>query len=119
MYSDIKEINTTKIAMTNIAIINIETNSKDSADARLRKIRYRSWHRGCKETDEVLGNFADSALHELQGEAELDLYEELLDEQDVNIWDWLTDKSMLCDGKYNVLKQRLLVFAKYSAHEAT
>ena len=96
------------------AIMNDNIGSKDSDDVRLRRIRYRSWHRGCKETDEVLGNFADKALHELRGNAELDLYEELLDEQDVNIWDWLTDKTSLADGKYDALKQRLLVFAKYN-----
>jgi antitoxin CptB len=91
-----------------------DINSKDSENVRLRRIRYRSWHRGCKETDEVLGNFADKALGSLKSEIELDLYEKLLDEQDVNIWDWLTDKTQLADGKYDCLKERLLVFAKAS-----
>lgn len=87
-------------------------NAKDSDDVRLRRIRYRSWHRGCKETDEVLGNFADKALYQLDSDTELDLYEELLDEQDANIWDWLTNKIDLANGKYESLKQRLLIFAK-------
>jgi antitoxin CptB len=89
-----------------------EDTVRDSTNVRLRRIRYRSWHRGCKETDEILGNFADKALRSLKTAAELDLYEALLEEQDINIWNWLTDKTALADGKYEPLKERLLVFAK-------
>jgi antitoxin CptB len=56
---------------------------------RLKRLHYRSWHRGCKETDIVLGQFADSALAGLSAE-QLDLYEKLLEEDDVDIWNWLT-----------------------------
>jgi len=56
---------------------------------RLKRLRYRSWHRGCKETDLILGNFADERLQTLD-EEQLCAYERLLDEDDVNIWDWLT-----------------------------
>lgn len=79
---------------------------------RLRRIRYRSWHRGCKETDVIMGNFADKALDTLTIEEELPLYEELLDEQDVDIWNWITDKIELQNGKYDKLKSRLRAFAK-------
>lgn len=58
---------------------------------RLKRLRYRSWHRGCKETDIVLGNFADARLYDLDNAA-LALYEQLLDEDDVDIWNWLTGK---------------------------
>jgi antitoxin CptB len=86
--------------------------TQDSHDVRIRRIRYRSWHRGCKETDVILGNFADKALHSLTSEDELSLYEELLNEQDVDIWNWMTDKISLADGRYDVLKERLKAFAK-------
>lgn len=89
-----------------------QTTSQDSHDIRYRRIRYRSWHRGCKETDVILGNFADKALHMLETEAQLDLYEALLDEQDVDIWNWLTDKIELAGGKYDGLKDTLKTFAK-------
>lgn len=82
-----------------------------SHDVRIRKIRYRSWHRGCKETDVILGNFADKALHMLDAGEELALYEALLDEQDVDIWNWMTDKTPLADGRYDCLKERLRSFA--------
>jgi len=56
---------------------------------RFKRIHYRSWHRGCKETDLVLGDFADKGLAELSPEL-LDIYEKLLDENDIDIWNWLT-----------------------------
>jgi antitoxin CptB len=56
---------------------------------RFKRIHYRSWHRGCKETDLVLGDFADKGLAGLSPEL-LDIYEKLLDENDIDIWNWLT-----------------------------
>jgi antitoxin CptB len=60
-------------------------------DIRLKRLLYRSWHRGCKETDIVLGNFAEENLGKLDA-LQLDMYEKLLDEQDWDIWNWLTGK---------------------------
>lgn len=90
----------------------MELAQADSYDIRVRRIRYRSWHRGCKETDVILGNFADKALHLLTTDAEIQLYEALLDEQDVDIWNWLTDKTELANGTYDVLKPTLVTFAR-------
>ena len=58
-------------------------------DARKRMI-YQSWHRGCKETDVVLGPFADVFLPECS-EAELAAFTSLLDENDWDIWHWITN----------------------------
>ncbi|MBO6686593.1 MAG: succinate dehydrogenase assembly factor 2, partial [Parvibaculum sp.] len=30
-------------------------------DIRVRKLKFRSWHRGMKEMDLILGHFADSS----------------------------------------------------------
>ena len=60
-------------------------------ETRLKRLIYRSWHRGCKETDIVLGQFAESGLRELDADR-LALYESLLDENDIDIWNWLTDQ---------------------------
>lgn len=61
-------------------------------ETRLKRLRYRSWHRGCKETDLILGAFSDAELARLSP-ALLDNFEHLLDEDDADIWNWLTDKS--------------------------
>lgn len=68
-------------------------------ETRLRRVRYRSWHRGCKETDVILGRFADERLETLTPE-QLTVYEKLLDEQDVDIWNWLVGKEQAPDPAY-------------------
>ncbi len=60
-------------------------------ESRLRRLHFRSWHRGWKETDLILGSFADARLSGLFG-AELDAYEQLLDQDDDVIWNWITGK---------------------------
>jgi antitoxin CptB len=57
----------------------------------IKRLRYRSWHRGCKETDLILGRFADSVLDNLSP-ASLEIYEKLLNENDADIWDWVRGK---------------------------
>ena len=60
-------------------------------NTRLKRLRYRSWHRGWKETDLILGQFADENLDKMDA-ATIDIYEQLLDENDADIWDWLVGK---------------------------
>ncbi len=52
-----------------------------------KRLRYQSWHRGCKETDDILGPFADSWLPEA---ADTTAFEALLNEDDWDIYRWLT-----------------------------
>lgn len=60
-------------------------------ETRLKRLRYRSWHRGWKETDLILGRFADENLGKMDS-VTVDIYEQLLDENDADIWDWLVGK---------------------------
>ena len=72
-------------------MINSEAKQSATEDARLKRLRYRSCHRGCKETDLILGRFSDQGLLTLSGPL-LDTYEQLLDENDADIWDWIIGK---------------------------
>lgn len=60
---------------------------EDSA-MRLRRMRYRAWHRGTKEMDLLLGPYADARLAAMDG-AELDRFEALLEELDTDLLAWL------------------------------
>ena len=60
-------------------------------DIRLRKLKFRSWHRGIKEMDLILGHFADSSLESLS-DSELDTYEELIGAEDTALYNWLTGR---------------------------
>jgi len=59
------------------------------AEARLKKLRMRSWRRGMKEMDLILGPYSDTQLSQLSAD-ELDAYERLLDENDQDLYLWVT-----------------------------
>jgi antitoxin CptB len=59
---------------------------------RLSRLRYRSWRRGTREMDLLLGPFADRHLAGMD-ETELAAYERLLDESDPNLMSWLTGQA--------------------------
>jgi len=58
----------------------------DSA-ARLRRLRFRAWHRGTREADYMIGGFFDR-YHAGWDEPELDWFEALLEEDDVDVMAW-------------------------------
>ena len=61
----------------------------EGLDPRRRKLLFRSWHRGMRETDLILGSFADAEMAGLT-DAEIDQYEALLDCNDTELLPWLT-----------------------------
>ncbi len=61
----------------------------ETADDRLKRLRIRSWRRGTKEMDLILGHWSDARLAQL-GDAELTLYDALLSENDQDLYRWVT-----------------------------
>ena len=60
--------------------------------ARLRRMRMRSWRRGTKEMDLILGPYADERLAGMGADA-LDLYDALLAEGDGDLYAWVAGRS--------------------------
>jgi antitoxin CptB len=56
-------------------------------ETRLKRLRFRAWHRGTKEADLMIGGFFDR-FGATWSDAEIDWYEALLEEQDVDIMAW-------------------------------
>jgi antitoxin CptB len=56
-------------------------------DIRLKRLGFRASHRGTREADLLIGGFFD-AKSATWSDAEIDLFEELLEEQDVDIMAW-------------------------------
>lgn len=54
---------------------------------RLKRLRFRAWHRGVKEADLLIGGFFDAHAESWDTD-EIDLFETLLEEQDVDIMAW-------------------------------
>jgi antitoxin CptB len=62
--------------------------SSEGLDARRKRLLFRSWHRGMREMDLVLGRFADVQIATLSA-AELDEYERWLEFPDQLIFTWV------------------------------
>ena len=56
-------------------------------DTRLKRIHYRAHHRGTREADMMIGGYFDRH-HAAWTTAELDWFEALIEEQDVDIMAW-------------------------------
>jgi antitoxin CptB len=65
------------------------TISSDGLDERRRRLLFRSWHRGTREADLIMGRFADMHIGTLD-DAELDQYEHLLDAIETDLLAWVT-----------------------------
>ena len=72
----------------------------------LKRLTYRSWHRGCKETDLVLGTYCAQKVAALD-DSQLALFERFLDEDDAEIWSWLTQKTPCPTDDYQPLLTEL------------
>ena len=64
------------------------------------RLIYRSWHRGTKELDLILGNFISDNINQLS-EDEITEFEALLNSEDPDIYKWIVkfevpnDKSLI------------------------
>lgn len=63
--------------------------SSAGLDERRRRLLYRSWHRGTREMDLIMGRFADATIRDLT-EAEISELEQLADVPDPELYAWLT-----------------------------
>jgi antitoxin CptB len=63
--------------------------TSDGLDARRRRLLFRSWHRGIREMDLILGRFADAAIADLS-DAELDDFERLMERPDPELYAWVS-----------------------------
>ncbi|MCC5991304.1 MAG: succinate dehydrogenase assembly factor 2 [Rhodobacteraceae bacterium] len=58
-------------------------------EARRKMLRMRSWRRGMKEMDLILGPYADAHLDAMSAQ-EMDGYDRLLSENDQDLYLWVT-----------------------------
>ena len=60
----------------------------ETPEARLKRMAMRSWRRGTKEMDLVLGPYAEAHLAAMSAE-KLALYDRLLEENDQDLLPWV------------------------------
>ena len=61
-------------------------------ETRLKKLKFRAWHRGFREADLILGPFADRYVASLTPDL-LDQFELLLEVPDHDLYEWIVDRS--------------------------
>jgi len=71
--------------------------SSAGLDERRRRLLYRSWHRGTREMDLIMGRFADAAIGELT-DAEIGELEQLAEVPDPDLYAWLTGSRPVPDN---------------------
>ncbi|HUS53811.1 MAG TPA: succinate dehydrogenase assembly factor 2 [Thermohalobaculum sp.] len=80
----------------------------ETREIRIKRLSMRSWRRGTREMDLILGGFADSDLAGLE-DAAMDAYEALLEENDWDLYYWVTGARVVPDlhrAMIDLLRQR-------------
>ncbi len=81
-------------------------------EKKRKQLTFRSWHRGTKEMDLIMGSFADKYLKSFSTE-ELDQYERILQYSDPDLYNWITGKE---DAPANIIDN---VFEKLMSHDVS
>ncbi|AQS48938.1 MULTISPECIES: succinate dehydrogenase assembly factor 2 [Thioclava] len=82
----------------------------ETREARLKRMKMRSWRRGIKEMDLILGPYADARLPELDADT-LELYDQLLEENDQDLYPWVSG-AQPCPPQYLDLLSEIGQFAR-------
>lgn len=89
------------------------TRSSADLDPRRRKILFRAWHRGMRETDLIMGRFADAEIGGLS-DAELDEFERLIEVLDRDLLSWITGEAEVPENYDSALFRRLKQFHNHT-----
>ncbi|HWV52113.1 succinate dehydrogenase assembly factor 2 [Pseudorhodoplanes sp.] len=85
------------------------TRSSEGLNERQRRLLFRSWHRGIRETDLLFGRFADVHIADLS-DRDLDTYERLLDVPDHDLYAWVSGELTIPDEYRSDLLDRIVRF---------
>lgn len=83
----------------------------ETREAKLKRLKMRSWRRGMKEMDLILGPYADQHLAGMDAD-DLEIYDQLLSENDQELYRWITGQGAPPDTLAGLLK-------KIAAHAGT
>jgi antitoxin CptB len=89
----------------------------DPIDARRKRLRFRSWHRGTREMDLLMGSFADAHTPGFD-QAQLDQFEALLELSDPDLYNWMTGQEPV-PAEHDTGIMRLLVAFRYTPRQGS
>lgn len=85
--------------------------TEDNISIKRKRLIFRSWHRGTREIDLLLGRFADTHLPGYS-ERQLALYERFLANSDPDIYNWITGQEPLPPAEASDVVDELISFLR-------
>ena len=85
----------------------------DSANARVKRLLFRSRHMGMVENDILFGRFAEANLEHMSDQ-QLDRYEALLVQGDNDLYAWITGKEAVPEEFNHDVMKMIQEFSKTS-----
>lgn len=82
------------------------TLSSADLDPRRRRILFRCWHRGIREMDLILGQFAEAEIARMD-DAELDELERVMSEEDNDLIKWINGAAPVPDHLKTPMFERI------------
>jgi antitoxin CptB len=82
---------------------------KPDKETIIKRVIYRSTHRGCKETDYIFGGFANDKLATLS-DFELEVYEKLLEVDDTTLYNWFAGISPIPETYNSSVIQKIKAY---------
>ena len=89
----------------------------DPLENTRKRLIFRSWHRGTREMDLIMGSFANTCVENFN-EEELALYDELLHNSDPDLYNWISGREDLPDEHRSPVMEKLLEH-HYASNRAT
>jgi len=84
---------------------------EDNIAIKRKQLIFRSWHRGMREIDLMLGRFADAHVPQFDA-GQLAAYDRLLKNSDPDIYNWITGQEPVPPAEDNDVAALLLEFFK-------
>ena len=79
--------------------------SSEGLDDRRKKLLFRAWRRGVRETDLIVGRFADAYIDKFD-DAALDDFERLIEVPNAELYSWVSGEAAVpADHDTAVLRQ--------------
>ncbi len=82
---------------------------EDNISIKRKQMVFRSWHRGTREVDLLLGRFADAHMPAFDAE-QLELYDRFLNNSDPDIYNWITGQEPVPPAEDNKVVRLLMAF---------
>jgi antitoxin CptB len=83
--------------------------SSEGLDVRRRKLLFRAWRRGVRETDLIVGRFADAYIDKFDN-AELDDFERLIEVPNADLYGWVSGEAAIPSGHDTEVLRQLKTF---------